>query len=939
MPANKSCVLVIFLFLLNLQPLFSQQLPPIIKFSKNEYQAGIQNWMIAQDGNGFMYFANNEGLLEFNGSNWTLYPTQNETIMRSVHCINDKIYSGAYMEFGFWERNSNGLLKYTSLSESIKDKIQDDEQFWGIFPYDNWILFQSLERIYAYNLKNKQFSIIEPDGKIYKAFKTSKGIFFQTNKGLFEIEQGKSKLYLNHPIISDNRIINILDSKNGLLLVTQKQGIYLLKNETLERFPTNVDSEIQQSNIYSSQLLSNESIALGSISNGIFILSKDGILLYHMTQNNGLSNNTALSLFEDLDKNLWIGLDNGIDCINLESPIRNYVDNTGTLGTVYASIIYNDKLYIGTNQGLFFKNINADERFEFVPKTKGQVWSLFVHQNTLFCGHDSGTFVISQDQSVNHLYKESGTWKFDTLEKNKNLIFQGHYNGISVLEKKNNQWVFRNKIENFNYSSKYFELLNDQQIYVSHEYKGVFKFDLDLKLENASNIVKFKQPSKGKNASLAKYNNKILFASKEGVYHYAPKQKEFVKDSLLSLIFENDEYTTGKMIVDESNKLWFFTKNYIHYYSSGKLTSDLKRSSLPIPASISNSMPGYENITQLDNERYLIGTTDGFYVLKNDAFKYSNYKVFLTNVTSNKLNTPTTPVDIHEKGTFNYQENNFSFSYTIPKYDKYINTEYQYQLEGFNEKWSDWSFDSHVVFENLPPGNYVFHVRAKLANSETENVVSYPFTINKPWYSNNLALFIYFVLFVVLVYYVNKIYTHYHQKEYEKIIAENNLLLELKELENKQEIMKIKNEQLTEVVDQKNKELAVSNMNLIKKTELLNIIKDDLKNSVDSGTNRNIKSVISTITKNVKEEDTWNIFKEAFDNVDNDFLKKVKLKHPTLTPNDLRLCAYLRLNLSSKEIAPLLNISVRSVEIKRYRLRKKMDLPHETGLVEHILSI
>ena len=80
------------------------------------------------------------------------------------------------------------------------------------------------------------------------------------------------------------------------------------------------------------------------------------------------------------------------------------------------------------------------------------------------------------------------------------------------------------------------------------------------------------------------------------------------------------------------------------------------------------------------------------------------------------------------------------------------------------------------------------------------------------------------------------------------------------------------------------------------------------------------------------------MFKEAFDNADNDFLKKVKQAHSSLTPNDLRLCAYLRLNLSSKEIAPLLNISVRSVEIKRYRLRKKMDLSHEQGLVEYILA-
>ena len=136
----------------------------------------------------------------------------------------------------------------------------------------------------------------------------------------------------------------------------------------------------------------------------------------------------------------------------------------------------------------------------------------------------------------------------------------------------------------------------------------------------------------------------------------------------------------------------------------------------------------------------------------------------------------------------------------------------------------------------------------------------------------------------------------------------------------------------------KSKELAVSTMNLMEKNKLLALIKDDLNKTSDEG-NRNLKSVISTITQNINEEDSWNIFREAFDIADKDFLKKIKQAHSILTPNDLRLCAYLRLNLSSKEIAPLLSISVRSVEIKRYRLRKKMDLSHEQGLVEYILSV
>ena len=110
-----------------------QQLPPIVKYSKDIYNAGIQNWMISQDNQRFMYFANNEGLLEFNGSKWVLNHSPNETIIRSVKCIQDKIYTGAFMEFGYWERYANGELFYTSLSKSIKSKIKDDEQFWGIF--------------------------------------------------------------------------------------------------------------------------------------------------------------------------------------------------------------------------------------------------------------------------------------------------------------------------------------------------------------------------------------------------------------------------------------------------------------------------------------------------------------------------------------------------------------------------------------------------------------------------------------------------------------------------------------------------------------------------------------------------------------------------------------------------------------------------------------
>ena len=189
---------------------FAQDLPPIVKYNSTTYSAGNQNWMISQDKNHFVYFANNEGLLEFNGSNWVLYQSPNETIIRSVKVIGDKIYTGCYMEFGYWIREKNGRLKYTSLSHKIKSKINVDEQFWNILNYDQWVIFQSLDRIYIYDTVTSSFKIVNPNSPILKSFKTESSIYYQTvNFDLFEIENGTSKLVTNNSILKNNKIVNL----------------------------------------------------------------------------------------------------------------------------------------------------------------------------------------------------------------------------------------------------------------------------------------------------------------------------------------------------------------------------------------------------------------------------------------------------------------------------------------------------------------------------------------------------------------------------------------------------------------------------------------------------------------------------------------------------------------------------------------------------------
>ncbi|HEY0047087.1 MAG TPA: triple tyrosine motif-containing protein [Flavobacterium sp.] len=907
-----------------------------MKYSAQDYMAGNQNWMITQDERRFMYAANNEGLLEFNGAAWSLYPSPNETIIRSVNVIGKRVYTGCYMEFGYWSRQSNGMLRYTSLSSKIKSKLIDDEQIWNILSFDQWVIFQSLNRLYLYDTQNNTFKIIPSKHGILKAFQTAQAIYYQPlNDGIYEIENGTSRLLISAASLANIRVVNIFPSADGLLLQTQQNGFYLFKNNVLEKFSIAGDKHLNETTIYSSIQLADGSFALGSISNGLFIISKIGELRHHITQNQGLSNNTVLSLFEDRDKNLWIGLDNGINCLNMSSPIQSFTDNTGILGTVYASVLFDGNLYVGTNQGLFCKKAGSTTGFDFISGTKGQVWSLFVYDNTLLCGHDSGTFIV-KGQSARNIYSGSGTWKFELHPKNTKRIIQGNYNGLSYLINEDGEWKFGDKITGFNYSTKYFELLNDN-IFVSHEYKGVFRLNMNPDFSKILSFKAYTKPSKGKNAGLAKYNGQILYAYKGGVFKFNESKDVFEKDVVISKAIDNDEYTSGKLIVDSSNKLWLFTKNRINYFSLGKLSSNLKMNTIPIPSSLTNSMSGYENISKIGQNSFLVGTTDGYYLLDSGLLQFSDYSVLITFATKSKFNDPASNLQLTEEVEVPYSENNITIAYAVPVFNKYIKAEYQFLLEGLTNKWSHWSTRSSSTFKNLPYGSYTFKVRARTGDSLSQNTADYHFTILRPWYWSWTAIFCYLLALALGGYFVHKAYRSYYHRQNEKLMAENRRQLEMRELENEQQLMKIRNEQLLLDVDNKNRELAASTMNLIKKNELLSMIKDDLKKTEDNS--KNIKTVISTINKNISEEDTWDLFKEAFNNADKDFLKKIKSTHSLLTPNDLRLCAYLRLNLSSKEIAPLLNISVRSVEIKRYRLRKKMDLPHEQGLVEYILSV
>jgi len=926
--------IISYFFLLSISYLQGQELPPINIYSPQNYDVQNQNWAVSQSKDKFIYIANNKGLFEFNGAEWQLYPTPNETIMRSVKVIGDKVFTGFYMDFGYWFKDDYGMLKYTSIAKKNKIPLLEDEQFWNIIELDGWILFQSLQRIYLYNLESEEYKIINSPVKITKMFGVNGAIYFhQKGRGIYKIEKGVSKLVSDHKIFRENNVINIHSKENELLFLTDKKGFFLFDENQLVPWKTS-DPKILNNTIYNSIQLENGGYVLGTISNGVLFLTKQGEIDYEIAQKNGLSNNTILSVFEDVDGNVWLGLDHGINSINTKSPVRIYRNNNSPLGTVYASIIHKGKLYLGTNQGLFVKEYGSEEEFTFIRNTQGQVWNLTVINNELFCAHDSGAFII-KDNKISKKIDEQGTWSIKKLD-NKKLIL-GNYIGLSIVENKNNQWTFRNKIKGFNNSSKYFELYNDNQVFVNHEYKGVFKLVLDDDFQKVIKVVKDSSVTKGLHSSLIKYQGNILYAHKKGIYKYHDKTQSFVIDSMLNSLYTDSTYISGKLIfIKENNTLWGFSKKNISYISPGKLSAEPITYRIPISKNSREGATGYESINRLTNDKNLLGTYNGYIIIDTESqIEPKEPTISINTIKTNVLNQPQHNVLLNVEGNFSSEENNIEFDYSIPNFGKTLDVEYQYKLEGLHLEWSSWSTESKFLFKNLSFGSYTFHVRAKIGNTISDNIAKYSFSIGRPWYLSNLVIAIYVLMFVLLVLLIQSLNKRYYKNQSKRLLEKQQREFALQELEKEKQVMFLKNEQLRADVDNKNRELATSTMSMIKKNEFLSTIKNELKKVDD----KNVNNVIKIIDKDLNNTDDWKMFEEAFNNADKDFIKKVKSLHSDLTPNDLRLCAYLRLNLSSKEIAPLLNISPRSVEVKRYRLRKKMNLEHNANLTNYILEI
>ena len=931
-------IITILIFILSSQQSYSQNPSGKIKnFNKADYQAASQNWSVSSGKEGFMYFANNNGLLEFDGVSWKLYKLPNGTIMRAVFAKNDSlIYTSGYQEMGYWKRNRTGDLSYHSLNPPGKNFFTKNEEFWNIASLDHAVYFHSFSRIIIYK-NNSLVPVALPDF-IYTMHRVRDKILVSVkDHGIYRIKNNKAEPYITDPLFKNKAIRFLLPwKKDQLMIGTAANGIIIWDGARFHEWHPEMTSYFKEKEPNRAYFTANGDLVLGTILDGILLFDKEDNLKGRFNITNGLQNNTVLGIATDPFNNIWLSLDSGIDFI-ASSPMKGVrIEAIPNIGAVYSAAIFEGKIYLGTNQGLFAKDLSDQKaKYELLAGTQGQIWDCKVIDNHFFASHNDGTITIEQGKVV-FISKTAGGFSIRQDTKSKFLI-QATYSQMSAFRKEDGHYVLDHVIDGFYDLIRYIEIDHLGNIWAGHMHRGVYKIQLDDDRRKVINQTYYGENSvfrKDHSIHVFKVENRIIFTTQEKLYTYND-----LNDSIIPYPFLNKHlgsYAQANRIIEAPNHHYWFIANdrfALFYIHNNDVT--LVRA---YPVSIFKNNPpidNYENIYPLSDKKAILCLENGIAWLDASVSDQSGIiSKFAPRLREfdiiNKKNEGINKIPQNNYLKIDHSHNNILVRYAFPFYTNEP-LFYQAYLKGISLDWSEKAAKPVFRFDRLPAGMYQLQVKASDIWDNESKINTQTIEILPPWYQTPLARLGYaFLLTFILLMFRNWGIRQTKRKEKE-------------EHEKKEkELIRLRNEKLNAEISYKSKELANSTMSIIKKNEFLlelkHIIIQQKEQLGSRYPDKYHQHILSKIDDNISSNDDWNLFETNFERAHEQFLKKMKNDFPDLTAKDLRLCAYLRMNLSSKEIAPLLGISVRGVENHRYRLRKKMGMEHDDNLIDLIIK-
>jgi len=779
--------------------------------------------------------------------------------------------------------------------------------------------------------------------------------------GLYIYKNNAWRLAANNQLLSGSIISGMIQTgKESSLILTYDRKSLTLRRDSLFN---NSGFELPASDFNFSKVteINKGEFIAATTTDGCLIMKNDGKFVQKISRKEGLQNNNVISVFLDRDKNLWAGLNNGISFIAYNSAIKYITPNKENEAAGFSAKIFNNKLFIGSSDGCYSAELSPQNKdlsflrsnFSLVGNSSGQVWRLEEVNQHLLMGHNNGCFDIIGNQAK--LISRDAGWTFlptSPVPPAQNIL-TGTYSGLKMLTFNNGQFSDKGNLEGLYESLRFLTADSEGNIWASHPYRGIYK--ISISADGKKYITRLFTEKDGLPSTLDnhvyKIKNRVIFGTNAGAYEFDAPTSRFIPSNFLQPIIGKNE--VRYMNEDGQGNIWFCSGKKIGVIDFAE------GNSIPKPFYFSEItgqiLSGFENIYAFDKSNIFIGSEKGVIHLNYEKYKANKLtlNMMLGNVRAigktdstifggyfnDGSATETTNKIIPSIGLVS-NFNAFHFEYSSPSFGVQKNIEYSYRLDGYEKNWSNWSNKTEKEYTNLSAGSYVFHVKAhdNLGNESDE--IKYNFSIQSPWYKSIWAYIFYLIIIALGI----RKYGAWQKKKllrqksiYEKKQRQMSVEHQLEMEQNEKEIIRLKNEKLEAEIMLKTKELVDTSMQLVERSDALSKVKEELQKLYkNTNENHDIKKTIHLLNDIEKNSASWEKFAVHFDEINNNFLKNLKSHFPKLTNTDLKVCAYLQLNLASKEIAQLMNITVRGVEISRYRLRKKLGLTTEQSIAEFL---
>lgn len=929
-------------------------LPGIIHYNRESFNADPQFWTVTEDKAGITYFGNNDGVLIYDGEEWHQITLPNSSSVRSLTTDSlGNVYAGGFNEFGLVKKDETGQYYYESSLDSLRLYGLDVGNLWQATIIGNKLIYRSFNELVVVE-NNKATRLPSPSAFIYAYVYNNQYLVQDQHSGIqrLNLETMTFEQEFSNAQFRYEEIISMLPTNQpDELLATSKTGTLFrvnMKKKTV-KILRELFEEKEINQIISTTQVSQNLYYLGTLSSGIIAVNQDGATVQGGHNFDELQDNSVLNLYKNQHGNVWALLNNGLDLITHSSPVTTIFKDA----SIYDVLIQGNDIYLATNQGVFYTSTlnTSNQSFTKVKGLEGQAWTLQVLKGDILVGMDKGLFQVNKLESK-RIGNTGGIWKVIPIKSNPDLFIVSYYSGMQLLAKENGEWKILRHIQGFDESTRdILETDTPGTFWVCHGYRGVFRLMIDKEFTRVTSLEHFTTQNGFKspyNINVFEWQGEEVFTSNDGVFSYNAKNNLFEPFQALNVLLDSTVNT--RTLLEYEGKTWFVQDDEIGYFETNAKNPKLEKGIfLQFKGTLNKGM---ECIIPLNNNQVLIGSKTGLYLV--DLTYSNNRKAASTIITginyTSKEDQGWLPISNSASLTLPNGTSSLRFNFASPGIEGETDIQYAYKLVNADKEWSDWQLTPFKEYSHLRPGRYEFEVKSRSLLGTEGQTASIVFQILPLWYQTIWAVIGYILAAILVIVFLIRMVKKRIALENIKALeteqkAKKLLELELEQFKLKAEKEKISQDKqlLEEDVLYKSKELANYTMLLVKKKEIFSEIQEDIKDVRRMVRNemsrRKLQKMFTKLNQHAIDEEYLQVFETNFEKVHHQFFDVLKKRFPELSQRELRLCAFIKMNLSNKEISPLLNISVRGVETARYRIRKKLNMEHDLNLNQFLENI